>query len=161
HLVLHRSLAFRTPHHAQLVLELAASDEGVAFRYRFPETAPEVHILQSESTGFALSTAARGWLQPYHAAGPYTPAYEHFYGHVSPGDAPPHSRGQPRGWAFPALFQVPGAGGWVLLTESGTDQSYCACHLAPNSEGGLYQVAFAEADEVTRGQTNRVGPEPR
>ncbi|HEY9509780.1 MAG TPA: glycoside hydrolase family 97 catalytic domain-containing protein, partial [Verrucomicrobiae bacterium] len=93
-------------------------------------------------------------------AGPYTPAYEDFYFHVSPGDRPPHSRGESRGWAFPALFEAPDAG-WALITESGTDEAYCACHLAPDSTGGIYRIAFALPDEHTKGHTNAIGSEPR
>ena len=55
----------------------------------------------------------------------------------------------------------PDAATWVLLTESGTDKSYCACHLEPDSSGGLYQIAFPLADETTQGYTNKFGPEPR
>ena len=156
-----RSLVFRNERGSAIGIDLAASDEGVAFRYRFQDTDTSIHIVESETTAFALPLNARGWLQPYHAAGPYTPAYEDFYFHVSPGDAPPNSRQQARGWAFPALFEVPDAASWVLLTESGTDASYCACHLAPDSADGLYHVAFPLADECTRGYTNQFGPEPR
>ena len=155
-----RSLTFQNSEGAQLAIDLAASNEGVAFRYRFPESSRNVRVLQQELTGFALSSKARGWLQPYHAAGPYTPAYEDFYFHVSPGDRPPHSRAEPKGWAFPALFEVPGAG-WALITESGTDEAYCACHLAPDSTGGIYRIAFAMADEHTKGHLSKIGPEPR
>ena len=156
-----RRLTFRNPNGAAMEIDLAASDEGVAFRYRFPETNRAVRIMESELTGFALPPDVRGWLQPYHAAGPYTPAYEDFYFHVSPGDPPPNSRQKAVGWAFPALFHVTAADTWVLLTESGTDGSYCACHLAPDSAGGLYHIAFPRADETTRGYTNKFGPEPR
>jgi len=156
-----RRLAFRNAKGTPLAVELAASDGGVAFRYSFPETNDTVRIVESEATGFAMPPDARGWLQPYHAAGPYTPAYEDFFFHVAPGDPPPDSRQKAVGWAFPALFQVPGADTWVLLTESGTDESYCACHLAPDSSHGLYHIAFPLADETTRGQTNKFGPEPR
>jgi hypothetical protein len=100
-------------------------------------------------------------LQPYHAAGTYTPAYEDFYFHVSPGDPPPDSRAKAVGWGFPALFHVPDTATWVLLTESGTDESYCGCHLAPDSSSGIYRIAFPLADEKTRGYTNQFGPEPR
>ena len=48
-----------------------------------------------------------------------------------------------------------------MLTESGTDGSYCACHLGPDSTDGLYRIAFPDADETTRGWTNQLGPEPR
>lgn len=161
HVLNHRRLVFRNSNQVPFQIELAASDEGVAFRYLFPETNDVVRVVQSELTGFALPLNARGWLQPYHKAGPYTPAYEDFYFHVSPGDIPPESRAKPMGWAFPALFHVPDADTWVLLTESGADGSYCGCHLSPDSTGGLYRIAFPLADEMTKGVTNSVGPEPR
>lgn len=161
HALTHRSLIFRNTNSALMTFDLAASDEGVAFRYRFAEESSDVRVVQTELTGFSLSPEGRGWLQPYHAAGPYTPAYEDFFFHVAPGDPPPSSRGKPVGWSFPALFNVPNAATWVLLTESGTDGSYCACHLSPDSYGGLYQIAFPLPDEHTRGQTNNVSTNPR
>ncbi len=161
HLVNFRTLNFRNKNGAALAVDLAASAEGVAFRYRFPQTNALVRVVDAELTGFTIPQSARGWLQPYHAAGPYTPAYEDFYFHVSPGDPPPDSRQKAKGWAFPALFHLPEISTWVLLTESGTDASYCACHLAPDSSGGLYRVAIPLEDETTRGHTNNFGPQPR
>ena len=161
HIVNGRVLEFRNPNNVPLAIELAASNEGVAFRYRFSQSSTNIRIVESELTGFTLSLNARGWLQPYHAAGRYTPAYEDFYFPVSPGDPPPDSRAKAVGWAFPALFYVPDASAWVLLTESGTDESYCACHLNPDCSGGVYRIAFPLADETTQGYTNKFGPEPR
>ena len=161
HRVNFRELTFRDAAGFPIKLDLAASDEGVAFRYRFTETNNDVRIVESELSGFAVPMNALGWLQPYHSAGPYTPAYEDFFFHVSPGDPPPDSRQKAAGWAFPALFHVPDASAWVLITEAGTDASYCACHLAPNSSNGVYHIAFPKADETTGGYTNQFGPEPR
>lgn len=157
----YRSLVFFNSTQSRLVLDLAASDEGVAFRYRFPDRASGLHVLQTESTGFRLPRGTRGWLQPYHSAGPYTPAYEDFYFNVSPGDAPPQSRAKPLGWGFPALFHSGESGPWVLLSESGTDAAFCACHLGPDSAEGLYRVAFPATNEVTKGRVNHLGSEPR
>jgi hypothetical protein len=156
-----RSLALHNANHAALVVDLAASDEGVAFRYRFPDDSPDVRAIRSELSSFAVPAKARGWLQPYHAASDYTPAYEDFYFPVSAGDPPPDSRQKAVGWAFPALFQIPDTTNWVLLTEAGTDASYCGCHLQPDCAGGLYKIAFPLANESTRGYTNQFGPEPR
>ena len=156
-----RVLVFHNTNGAAIEINLAASDEGVAFRYRFSETNKAARIVESELTGFALPQNARGWLQPYHAAGPYTPAYEDFYFNVSSGDPPPDSRAKAVGWCFPALFRVPDAAAWVLVTESGTDESYCGCHLGPDSADGLYRVAFPLSDQTTKGWTNKFGPEPR
>jgi alpha-glucosidase len=156
-----RELTFQNSGGVPIEIDLAASDEGVAFRYRFTQTNSDVRIIESESTSFTVPMNARGWLQPYHAAGPYTPAYEDFFFHVSSGDPPPDSRQKAVGWAFPALFNVPDAADWVLITEAGTDESYCACHLDPDCSGGVYRIAFPKADETTRGYTNQFGPEPR
>ncbi|HZF02181.1 MAG TPA: glycoside hydrolase family 97 catalytic domain-containing protein [Methylomirabilota bacterium] len=161
HLLNFRSVTFRNSQNAPIEIDLAASDEGVAFRYRFTETDNFVHVIESELTSFKIPQNARGWLQPYHAAGPYTPAYEDFYFHVSPGDPPPDSRAKAVGWAFPALFNVSDASTWALITEAGTDESYCACHLNPDCSGGIYRIAFPLADEATRGCTNKFSPEPR
>ncbi|HEY3931763.1 MAG TPA: glycoside hydrolase family 97 catalytic domain-containing protein [Verrucomicrobiae bacterium] len=156
-----RALIFENENKIPIEIDLAASDEGVAFRYRFAEINNSVRVIESELTSFAIPLDARGWMQPYHAAGPYTPAYEDFYFSVSPGDPPPDSRAKAVGWAFPALFHVSDAATWVLLTESGTDESYCACHLNPDCSGGVYRIAFPLADETTKGYTNKFGPEPR
>jgi alpha-glucosidase len=156
-----RSLRFRNTNNALVVIELTASDEGVAFRYHFPDKSANVHVVNDEHTGFAVPKDARCWLQPYHAATPYAPAYEDFFFHVAPGDLPPRSRGKPVGWCFPALFELPNASTWMLLTESGNDASYCASHLGPDSAGGLYCIAFPLVDEGTKGHTNKFGPEPR
>ncbi len=161
HFLSHRSLIFRNSNNVPIEIELAASDEGVAFRYRFTQNSSDVRIVESELTCFAVSSNADGWMQPYHAAGSYTPAYEDFFFHISPGDPPPNSRQKAVGWAFPALFHVPDASAWVLLTEAGTDESYCACHLNPDCSNGVYRIAFPLADETTKGYTNKFGPEPR
>lgn len=161
HQVRQRSLVFHNANGVPLEIDVAATDEGVAFRYRFPETNSSIRIVELEATGFKLPQNARGWLQPYHAAGPYTPAYEDFFFNVAPGDRPPNSRAKAVGWGFPALFHVPDVDTWALLTESGTDESYCGCHLAPDSSGGLYSIAFPLADQSTKGWTNKFAPEPR
>ncbi|HEY2082047.1 MAG TPA: glycoside hydrolase family 97 N-terminal domain-containing protein, partial [Verrucomicrobiae bacterium] len=161
HQVQQRNLLFHNTNGVLIEIDLAATDEGVAFRYRFPETNSNIRIVESELTGFTVPQNARGWLQPYHAAGPYTPAYEDFFFHVSPGDRPPDSRAKAVGWGFPALFRVPDADAWALLTESGTDESYCGCHLGPDSSGGVYRIAFPLADQATKGRRNKFGPEPR
>jgi hypothetical protein len=161
HQVQQRELVFHNTNGASVAIDLAATEEGVAFRYRFPETNSNVRVVESELTGFTLPLNARGWLQPYHAAGPYTPAYEDFFFNVSPGERPPDSRAKAVGWGFPALFHVPEADAWALLTESGTDESYCGCHLGPDSSGGVYRIAFPLADQTTKGWTNKFGPEPR
>lgn len=156
-----RTLEFTNGSQDTLAIDLAATDEGVAFRYRLSGATNVFREVKEELTGFHVPVDAKGWLQPYHAAGPYTPAYEDFYFHVAPGDAPLRSRGEPRGWCFPALFHVPNADAWALMTEAGTDGSYPGCHLAADSSGGVYRIAFPFPDEHTKGQSTNLTTNPR
>jgi hypothetical protein len=141
-----RSLSFTNGTGANLIVELDAGNEGVAFRYQFPETTGE-RTIDKELTGFKIPTGAKGWISPYNQATDTSPAYEDYYFEVKPGDAPPKSRyGPTKGWYFPALFNAPN--GWALLTESSSSAGdYCGTHLDPDSKDGLYQIAFPFTDE--------------
>lgn len=143
----HRSVEFQNRNGASMIIDLTAGDQGVAFRYRFtsPSETPEKVI--EELTGFHPPADSKAWMQPYHAAGKYTPAYEDFYFPVSPGDPPPHSRDKPLGWSFPALFKVPSAECWLLITEVTGEDPYPACHLAADSSSGIYRIAFPRKNE--------------
>ena len=54
HILNHLSLTFLNSNHAPIEIELAAGNEGVAFRYRFAQTSNEVRIVESEASGFTL-----------------------------------------------------------------------------------------------------------
>ncbi|SEM30815.1 Glycosyl-hydrolase 97 C-terminal, oligomerisation [bacterium A37T11] len=147
HVLEHKSITFRNSQGALIVLDLAAGEEGVAFRYRFPGKDNKIRTIKEEITGFHIEKNAKGWLQPYNKAGDYTPGYEDFYLPVNAGDTISHARNPSVGWCMPALFNVNDHKSWVLLAESGTDGSFPGCHLQPHSEGGIYKIAFAEKDE--------------
>jgi hypothetical protein len=137
-----RSVKFKNDGGAAMTVDLAASDQGVAFRYRFAEAAADVVEVLDENTGFRLPEDAKGWMQPYHVSGEFTPAYEDFYFVVKPGDPAPHSRAEPSGWSFPALFHVPSAKGWLLITEVSSQDPYPACHLVTADPVGTYTIEF-------------------
>lgn len=160
--ILHRrTLRFRNEDGEPLELDLAASDQGVAFRYRFPDRSENVRTILSEATGFAVPTGSRSWLQPYHAPGTDTPAYEDFYLETTLGEGAPRFPPGARGPAFPALFEVRTSGVWVLLTESGTDGAYPACHLAPGDSPGRFRIAFPAPEEGRNGRPPAGPAEPR
>jgi alpha-glucosidase len=157
-----RSLVFRNPAGARITVDLDAGNEGVAFRYRFPEAGDGERTLDAEPTGFRLPPDASGWISPYNRSSESSPAYEDYYFAVKPGDTPPPSRGGgTRGWYFPALFHVPSAKSWALITESGSDGNYPGCHLAADSAGGIYRIEFPFNDEGTKGVNHRPDTRPR
>jgi len=126
-----------------IILQVRAYNEGIAFRYIFPETSNKVHTIAVEHTGFNLPVEGKAWIMPYDTVSMYTPSYETFYtngariGTVSPNK---------EGWSFPALFEVKNK--WVLITESGLNETYCASHLHPNPINGLYKIRFPEKTEA-------------
>ncbi len=137
-----QTLTFRNAQGGRLELVLRAYDDGVAFRYRFPETQSAQRTITAELTGFKLPLDGAAFTQPYDQVSTYAPAYEAYYGNALPIGAPaPYDMG----WCFPALFQVPSA--WLLITEAGLDGTYCGCRLEQNAEGGLYRLRFPDARE--------------
>ncbi|MCK8495988.1 glycoside hydrolase family 97 protein [Spirosoma sp. RP8] len=142
-----KSITVKNKLGARMIIDLLTGNEGVAFRYRFPDQTSTMRVINAERTGFQIEKKAKGWLQPYNKAGKVTPGYEDFYFSVHPGDSISNPRNPSVGWCMPALFQVNEGKSWILLAESGTDGSFPGCHLQADSKGGLYKIAFAEKDE--------------
>ena len=75
-----------------------------------------------------------------------SPSYETSY---TPDDAM-GKNGFGEGYSFPCLFKV-NALGWVLISETGVDGSYCASRLL-NEHDGLYRIGFPQ-----QGECNGIG----
>ncbi|MBN2294051.1 MAG: glycoside hydrolase family 97 N-terminal domain-containing protein, partial [Pirellulales bacterium] len=136
-------LTFKNRHDAKLNLILRAYNDGIAFRYCFPEKDKKRRTVTAELTGFRIPADSRVWIQPYQEAGQYTPAYEDYYlNGIRAGTASPEQSG----WALPALFKL-GNGQWVLLAEALIDGSYCGTRLAQQAPDGLYRVRLPDVAE--------------
>ncbi len=125
-----------------LAIDLRAYNDGVAFRYRFPDKQPGWFEVLGEETGFRIPVQSLGYLTPHDDADKWKPGYENdWLADVPAGTASP----QAAGWSFPALFQV--QGNWVLLAESGLDRGFAGSRLAKHAPGGLYKVRLPSAEE--------------
>jgi hypothetical protein len=138
------TLAFRGAQGGFLQVIFRVSNDGVAFRYRFPETDPAAKTMQQEVTGFQWPAGTKVWRQPYDPATMYAPGYERFFENGVAAEAATTNR---VGWCFPLLGQVRAGGPWVLLTEALLDGSYCAGRLESDAPNGLYRLRFPEANE--------------
>jgi len=130
-------------------LILRISNDGIAFRYYFPEnlTANTLNIL-NEQTSFNLPDESRAWLHPHANVKEgwceTQPSYEENYHiDVAVGTEAPLEAG----WSYPALFRA--GEQWVLISESGLEPSYCGTRLAQESLDGEYFVAFPQPGETT------------
>ena len=133
-----------------LHLVFRVSNDGLAFRYVFPQSSTGVKTFTDEITGFKFPATAKAWLQPVAVAQTgwknTNPSYEESYemeipvGQSSPTEA---------GWVFPALFHSNDH--WVLITEAGMDGKFHASRLQQHSGGGEYRIGFPMAAEVFTG----------
>lgn len=137
-------LHFATASGAKIDLVCRAYNDGVAFRYVFPETVSNVLTVSKEATSFNLPDSGKAWLQPYDTLAWWAPAYEQFFmNEVTIGTTAPTNR---NGWCFPMLFNARGR--WIYVSESGLDTSYCGMHLEAEAPGGEYTLRLPEADEA-------------
>lgn len=122
------------------------SDDGVAFRYFFPETDAAIHKLTGEVSSFHFLPDARAWVQPMQVAKSgfkqSNPAYEEYYQKDIPVGTP-STLGA--GWVYPALFHSGET--WLLVSEGSLPRNYCATRLRSDSLDGEYSVGFPDPRE--------------
>lgn len=126
------------------------SNDGVAFRYFFPEKSSQIKTVKEELTSFHFDTASRAFLQPMQVSKTgweqTNPAYEeHYKQHIPVTDSSSFGAG----WVYPALFQYGDT--WLLITESYLDSNYCGTRLRSQSPDGEYRVGFPDPREVITG----------
>ncbi len=136
------TVSFSIPGGHLLDVTLRAYNDGIAFRYIFPEEMTDEFVVTGESSGFKF-TEGKAWIQPYDDVSTWTPAYEtYFENEIAIGANSP----KPNGWCFPALFHT--ANSWVLLSEAGVDGDFYGAHLNAEVNDGLYTIRLAESDEA-------------
>ena len=122
------------------------SNDGVGFKYIFPENLKDTLKIEQELTSFHFHETTHAWLQPMSMAktgwNRTNPSYEeNYYVNVTVGTTSPTIAG----WAYPALFKV--KENWVLITEAGLKKNYCGTRLKQTSDNGVYQIGFPQKEE--------------
>ncbi|MDE6652911.1 MAG: glycoside hydrolase family 97 protein [Muribaculaceae bacterium] len=137
-----------------IVFEVGNND--VAFKYVLaPRGETKVAVIDSEATSFILPEATTTFLcpqmQPMGGFARTSPSYETSY----TADAAMGTNGHGDGFVFPALFKN-GEDGWMLISETGVDGSYCGSHL-DNVGANKYQIAFPNPKELNGLSSSSVG----
>ncbi|MET3980082.1 alpha-glucosidase [Mucilaginibacter sp. UYP25] len=130
------SITFANKNKSKVTIDLRAYNDGVAFRYRFPDTARAL-TLTKELTEFAVPEAS-AWMQAYDR----DPAYENVFKNGIPTGT---ASKEDSGWAFPALFHT--KDNWLLISESNTTADNAAMHLQQNCDNGVYKIDFPLATQ--------------
>jgi hypothetical protein len=142
-----RVLQFERDGGAKLNIVFQVSNDGVAFRYQFPETNTALHKLKEEVSSFRFLPGTKAWLQPIAVAksawSGANPSYEEYYEMDIP-VGKPSTLGV--GWIYPALFRSGET--WLLLSETGLGRNYCGTRLRHESPDGEYSIGFPDPRET-------------
>lgn len=114
-------------------------NNGVAFRYKFPNTSGRGLSITDEATGYVIPTGTARWMQPFDQS------YENFY---------PLNTGEDKAggdWGYPALYKVNDKPLWVLISEAGITSQNCAARLSNKQNTGLYKVSYPAAKKNWHG----------
>ncbi len=134
-----KQLTFKNENGSLLQLVFRAYNDGVAFKYVFPEKSDKNYTVINELTGFKVPLNGKCWMQPYDKSSMWTPSYELYYKTDVPvGAASPNAEG----WAFPALFQA--NNNWLLISEANLTKNFAGIRLEQKAVNGLYKVRFPE-----------------
>ncbi len=117
--------------------EFNLSNDGLAFRYIL--VSPKTIKLKSEKTTFQFGKGARCWAQEMS----FMPSYERIY-KVRDIDS---IKNAPYGFAFPVL--VESGENYLLLSESGQNDSYCLTRLNKVKGKSAFSVGYPHGAETT------------
>ncbi len=124
---------------------LRVYNNGIAFRYVFPEKKATPVKMMDELTSFHVADSSKRWLQKF------VRSYEGFY----PIQENNFKTGE---WGYPALFKASGnAECWALITEADIDRNYCTTKLTNTAASkDEFKLTFPSAGDGNR--TGDVNP---
>ena len=127
------------------------SNDGIAFKYEFPERDKAIKKITEETTSFHFLHGTKAWLQEKTEAQSgwehSNPSYEaHYQMEIATGTASPTKNG----WVYPALFKYNNV--WVLLSEAALGRTYCGTALKQYSPDNEYSIGFPQAAETIKGK---------
>ncbi len=123
-------VSFENPGKAKMNLFIRAYNDGVAFRYEFPEK-EGTFVVKDELTAYSVPDSTKRWLEKFN------PANEGLYSMMKDGN-------EQKDWAYPALFNTPDNACWYLIHEADVNRTYCGTKLANFAEKTKYKLTFPD-----------------
>jgi len=110
-------------------------NDGVAFRYVFPNHSDLLINVISEATTYVLPNSTCRWMQPFNDV------YEDFFPFSQTG----LSKKKEQEWGFPALLKVNNQSLWVLISEANITENNCGTKLSNLNNVNQYKVTYPSA----------------
>jgi alpha-glucosidase len=126
-------LYFENPSKAKMNIIIRAYNDGVTFRYEFPEKSGSFTI-KEEFTSYSIPKKTDRWLEKFDLSN------EGLYSNMIDG-------ANQQDWCYPALFKNNDASAWYLIHEADVDRNYAATKLSNKTTNSDYKVTLPGKDE--------------
>jgi len=122
-------VSFENPSKAKLNIIIRAYNDGIAFRYEFPEKQGSF-VVKDELTAYSIPSETARWMEKWNTAN------EGLYTAINNGKVPSGE------WGYPALFNTGNKDCWFLLHESDVNRNYCGTKLNNATDSSKYKLSF-------------------
>ena len=127
-----KTLNYQNASNQPLNITFRVYNDGVAFRYTFPNHSDSGISITGEATGYMIPQGTARWMQPFDQS------YENFYPLNTSGTNEKNNTE----WGYPALYKVSNQPLWVLISEAGITRQNCAARLDNKQNANLYTVSY-------------------
>lgn len=124
--------SFRNSNEQPVDIAFRVYNDGVTFRYIFPNHTDSAVNIIGEATTYILPDSTYRWMQPY------TIGYEDFF----PFNKTGLSTHKEQEWGFPSLFKVNNEPVYALISEANISENNCAARLCNLKNPNAYQVTY-------------------
>jgi len=123
-------VSFENPGKAKLNLVIRAYNDGIAFRYEFPEKEGSF-VVNDELTSYTIPSNTKRWMEKWDLAneGPYSLIKDESIQQT---------------WSVPALFNSTDSVCWFLIHEADLNRSYCGTKLRNIADKLSFKLTFPD-----------------
>jgi len=122
-------VSFENPSKAKINVIIRAYNDGIAFRYEFPEKAG-TFTMKDELTSYGIAKETSRWMEKWN------PANEGLYTAMS------DDKIQKQEWCYPALFKLKDTSCYYLIHEADVNSTYCGTKLSNIPDSTKYKLTF-------------------
>jgi len=123
-------VSFENPNKSKLNLIIRAYNDGVAFRYEFPEKEGSF-VVKDEFTSYSIPETTKRWMEKWNTAN------EGLYSMMNDDNTQ-------QGWCYPALFNSSDNACWYLIHEANVNRNYCGSKLSNTADKSQYKITFPD-----------------
>ncbi len=123
-------ISFENQGKAKLNLVIRAYNDGVVFRYEFPEKEGSF-VVKDELTSYTIPSNTKRWLEKWNTAN------EGLYSTMTDDNTQ-------QAWCYPALFSLSDNSCWYLIHESDVNTGYCGSKLSNVTDKSSYKITFPD-----------------